>query len=1541
MEKLSGNENSKIYIIDGDYRIVSYNEELKKTFPELACGQICYEVLCSEDEPCRECPLIRKVKDNAIFYNKKVQKWVEVNSGTIDWPGAGICSMVLAKEIHEGNKSLFFNLTSLTAYDELYELNITQNTYKVLYQMEGKYPPAPPTGSLTRMLGDMAEQLIHPEDRKGYYEFWNLHNIMLRLAKDSAENVLRGQCRKKMQNGEYCWVLQTVVPLRYGAGGDKIIMCFIQDINTQKTKQIKQERQSLIQENYYDSLTGLYKKNIFFARAEEFLKAEKEKKYCLMAVDIEHFKIFNEWYGQEAGDRFLVKVAGFLNKAQESEKGIAGYVGDDDFVIILPDDRKAIKRLQDDILFFVKQYGGNAGFLPAYGMFEITDKNLSVSTMYDRASIALESVKGNYAKRVSWYDTAMMQRIEENHMLLSEVQRALTHGEFVFYAQPKCNMMTGKIIGLESLVRWIHPERGLVPPNEFIPLLENSGFIANLDMYVWDKVCSSVRKWLDNGHRAVPISVNVSRVDIYTVDVVDCFCGLVKKYRLDPSLIEIEITESAYAENYNIIKGTVEKLRKSGFTVLMDDFGSGYSSLNMLKDVNVDILKIDMKFLDMSDESADRGVGILEAIASMARLMGIRVIAEGVETKEQVEFLLDMGCIYAQGYYFYKPMPVEVFEPLLTDADKVDFRGIKAREIERFRIKDMFRKNVFSETMMNNILGGIAFYDVYKDEVELIRVNEQYYRITETDPVELEENKMRIFRYIYENDRSVMLGIFREAFEKQVAGASGVIRRLKGNGKTIWMHIHVFFLKEQDGHRIYYGAVSDVTVQKEREAMLESSQRALSAVVHVSENDASFMKLTEENRKTAATIFAQMSPGGMIGGYCEEGFPLYFANYEMIRLLGYESYEELSTAIGGMVVNTIHPDDRERVANDIGEYYPGAEYTTTYRMPKKDGTWFWTLDKGKIIRAEDGRIAIVSACTDISETMMVQQQLAERNSMLLSQNQELKFLNYDMPGGYHRCADTPEYDFLYISDKFLEMFGYTRGEIQELFQNKFMRMVHPKDRHLVSDGVDCLSSSAKTHNLEYRILGKHGYVWVIDQSKHMNFHGTSFFQGVVIDVTETVELRNKMRMLMENSSDNVVLINYKDGNFKYEILGDGLFRELGYTKEEYEEPWNMGQELQITRQKLAEAVRCGRNYQDTIQVKMPDNMEIWLSVDGRFIREDEEGVLYFCIYRDVTSIKKKEQELWLIRKEIESMLRLADINGWEWDIPRNLLTVSDIQHLKSGRKQDTSRLISNFPYCFLDKARVPEEYRDYFINAIKELCSTASDTGVECVFPLIKADGAVMWIKAAGESICDKEGIPIKAVGYYLDVTEQKNQELRLIKIAEVDALTGLFNRQTAIPRIKRYLAEMEDKEESAAIIMFDLDNFKLANDVFGHAYGDEMISRNARKLKSFFRSDDILCRIGGDEFLIFCKRIKDKDVHVKLEKVVKSMITVRSDGEHEIVFSVSAGYVMIPEQGREFDELYRKADVALFNAKMNGKGSFRKFESKMKEIRYELAKDK
>ncbi|RGY99686.1 EAL domain-containing protein [Clostridium sp. AM58-1XD] len=1116
MGRCADNEEAGIYVIDDQYHVVSFNKKVQAIFARLKKGDVCYRVFCDEEEPCRGCPLERRETESVMFYNKIMQKWLEVDSGNIEWPGSGSCTVIMVKEIREGNKNLFYNLTNISVYDELFELNLTKNTYRILYHINGKYVIPEVEGALDQMMRDVSDYMIHPDDREGFLAFWNLNSIFDRASMGKENQVLRGQFRKRMQTGEYCWVSQIVVPLFNERQSDHIVMCFIQDINDQKIKERKTAEQNSLLETGKDRLTGLYRRNIFFNEAEQFLKQHRGVKYCLMAIDIEHFKLFNEWYGQEEGDQFLVGIGRQLGKLQDENRGIAGYMGGDDFVIILPDDKKLLNELQERIIGLVRQYGDNAGFFPAFGIYVIEEETISVSTMYDRAAIALESVKGNYAQRVCVYDSRMMKKMEENHLLLSEVQRALENREFTFYLQPQCDMTNGKIVGMESLVRWNHPKRGMIPPGDFIPILEKNGFITNLDIYVWDTVCSHVRRWIDRGRRPIPVSINVSRVDIYTLDIVECLRGLVKKYDLEPRLIEVEITESAYSEEYQIISGVIENLRKAGFLVLMDDFGSGYSSLNMLKDVNVDVLKIDMKFLNMTEQSAGKGVGILETITSMARFMGLKLIAEGVETKEQMDFLVNMGCLYGQGYYLHRPMPIDMCEAILEDESNIDFRGIRGKIIDRLRIKELLNDDIFSETMMNNILGGIGLYEACGREIKLLRVNEQYYKVTGMNPVDLEEGKKNILEAVYQEDYGTILHIFSEAYRNQLKGAEGDVRRYKGDGSVVWIHFRAFFLREQDGRKLYYGSISDVSEQKQKEKRLEASQRALAAVVNVSNKDRAFMRLTEENRRAAAAIFAQMSPGGMIGGYCEDGFPLYFANYEMVKLLGYDSYEELEQAIDGKVINTIHPDDREQVARDIGpEYYPGLEYTTTYRMPKKDGTWFWSLDKGKIVQAEDGRLAIVSACTDISEPMMARQQLAERNALLTEKNQELYFLNNDMPGGYHRCARTPDYDFTYISSRFLEIFGYTRKEITEIFGDKFMNMVHPDDRKKVDMGVEYLKENGSGYSIEYRMMSKKGYIWVVDQSQYMEYGGRTFLQGVIMDVTETVKLRNRMKVLMK------------------------------------------------------------------------------------------------------------------------------------------------------------------------------------------------------------------------------------------------------------------------------------------------------------------------------------------------------------------------------------------------------------------------------------------
>lgn len=1674
MSMFSKSQEAGIILTDTEHRIVYFNDIAHNIFQSLQEGALCYKTLYDENVPCGNCPHCTEA-GNSVLYSKNAGCWLEISVGKMDISGQKSYNLMLLKPIPNDDKDLLLDLINISDYDELYELNLTADYYKVLHHTSRKFAIPAKRSSLREMLADAAEHMVHPEDREAFLVFWDIDHILERLERKPAM-ALQWQFRKKLVNGEWCWVLLTAVPVRREEKSDQIVMCFIHDIDGQRHKTGESREADA------DRLTGLYRQDRFLSAARQFLQQAEGGSYCLMAIDIEHFKLFNEWYGQEAGDAFLSDVGDCLKEAVDRTDGVAGYMGNDDFVILLPDNPDVLANLQNQIMGCVKQYGDQAGFQPAFGLYAIGKPTEPVRTMYDRASMALAAVKGNYAQRSNWYDAGMMAELEGSHKLLSQIQRALEREEFIFYLQPMCNMATGKIVGLESLVRWNHSELGIICPGEFVPLLECNGLISALDQYVWEKVCAFIRHWIDTGHKVIPISVNISRADLFTMDVVECFNNLVMKYELSPKMVQIEITESAYADDFQVITDVVDRLRHAGFTVLMDDFGSGYSSLNMLKNIKLDLLKMDMKFLDMDAQSEEKGSEIVEAITSMAHLMGLRIIAEGVETGEQLKFLLDIGCLYGQGYYFNRPMPVEKFEQLFADDENIDYQGIQPTTTDRLELKELLNGDWLSESVVNNILRGAAVYGVCGNGVELLRANQQYCRVTHTNIGDLETHRESFFKNMYQEDRQKFLDTFQRARNDTINGAEAEIRRILPDGESIWVHLRAFFLREQDGYSLFYSSVSDVSEQMEREQQLESSQRALTAVVHLSEHDEAFMRLTEENQRVAASIFAQMTPGGMIGGYCEAGYPLYFANYEMVKLLGYETYDEFAEQIQYKVENTIHPDDRDRVAQDIGmEYRSGMEYTTTYRILKKDGSWFWSLDKGRVIQAEDGRLAIVSACTDISETMMVQEKLAERNALLLRKNQELTFLNRDMPGGYHRCSGTPGFEFTYISDRFLSIFGYTREEIKHLFDNKFLNMVHPDDRCLVARETAGLREEMVSPNLEYRMLAKHGCIWVVDQSRYMDYANKRFYQGVIIDVTETVALRNKLQMLLRNMPEDIILVTNHNGQYQCESMANGLTRSQGIDLAAYQRSLDAGRykksmeqgEFIRIKNELEKAMEARTEYQAVIKLTKPDGAFVWTSLDARYIKDGEEGITYLFLLGDVTAFKEQERELCLTGEQAESILRQAGINSWDWDILSNRLVLRNVIPNATLAEQ-YSKLsvpyaeVDGFPACIKGLSYIPEDYRTVVEDVLAKVRNGESPGSFKYDIPINAARGETVWMRIACEILRDEKGQPVKAVGYYTDVTaqmvqtlqsredkktlellrrqalydfivnltqdtvgsdeskkrwaketggketytytelihflaeqlvlpefkehfllftdrkrmlkqsnsakisesfeyqrlidgvpkwmrievhyvnfedwpdvyvyifavdidQQKRQELELTQLAETDAMTGLYNRRAAVNLIRRSLMDIERRE--AAVIILDLDNFKLANDIFGHAYGDTVLTTVAHKLKSFFCSNDVVCRLGGDEFLVFCRDINTEGVKQKLEKIIKNVILKNNDGQQDISFTLSAGYAMAPEQGKDFEELYREADMALFAAKADGKRKFCKYDSSMNAV--------
>lgn len=297
--------------------------------------------------------------------------------------------------------------------------------------------------------------------------------------------------------------------------------------------------------------------------------------------------------------------------------------------------------------------------------------------MCDRALTACNSIKGKYGISFAYYDDTFRQKTLSEQFILDGMRVALKEKQFVVYYQPKYALSTEEIIGAEALVRWQHPQKGLMSPAEFIPLFERNGFITDLDIYVWDAVCSDLNSWIREGKHIIPISVNVSRTDIYNPELPDILCALTDKYGIPISLLHLEITETAYTEDSDQLINTVNKLIELGFLIEMDDFGSGYSSLNMLSELPINILKLDMSFINES--ANDRKKRILRVITYLARELNLPVVAEGVETEKQVLLLRELGCDYAQGYYYARPKSKEDFIKLMQeDTGKSDTQNVIA-----------------------------------------------------------------------------------------------------------------------------------------------------------------------------------------------------------------------------------------------------------------------------------------------------------------------------------------------------------------------------------------------------------------------------------------------------------------------------------------------------------------------------------------------------------------------------------------------------------------------------------------------------------------------------------------------------------------------------------------------------------------------------------------------------------------------------------------------------------------------------------------------
>ena len=420
------------------------------------------------------------------------------------------------------------------------------------------------------------------------------------------------------------------------------------------------ENAAMVNQFMYDRLTGVYSREYFYQKVRERLAESSGVPYAIVGSNVENFKVYNDIFGTRAGDQVLRRIAE-NGRTMVGEDGLCARYGADRFLYLLR---------QDQVSDWLRQNGTPGkianvkNIVLKWGVYKITDRTVPVEKMCDRAFLVADSIKGHYNQWVAVYDDVLRDKLLREQAITESMEAALTEGQFAVYLQPKYWLQDDTLAGAEALARWIHPELGFLAPAEFIPLFEKNGFITRLDRFVWEQTCKLLRAWREKGYPALPVSVNVSRADVYQEDLPETLSNLVKQYGIEPGQLHLELTESAYNENPGQIITMVDELRRRGFVIEMDDFGSGYSSLNMLSQVRFDILKLDMQFIQT--ETAKPGeMSLMRFVVKLAKWMNLSTVAEGVETKAQVERLREVGCDYAQGYFFSRPLPVEKFEALM------------------------------------------------------------------------------------------------------------------------------------------------------------------------------------------------------------------------------------------------------------------------------------------------------------------------------------------------------------------------------------------------------------------------------------------------------------------------------------------------------------------------------------------------------------------------------------------------------------------------------------------------------------------------------------------------------------------------------------------------------------------------------------------------------------------------------------------------------------------------------------------------------------
>ncbi len=565
------------------------------------------------------------------------------------------------------------------------------------------------------------------------------------------------------------------------------------------------------------SHTGLMVRKAFLEKLGTTIKEKNDLQYAVVFFDVQRFKLINSMFGIVEGDRLLTYIAEKIQSAIGS-RGFACHLDADRFVFCVYGGKEDTELLVEKLFDSISEFDLPFEIICNAGIYIIEGPDVMPTAAVDRAMIAQRRIKGSYTNRLRYYDDQLKQSLLSEQEIAGSMRSALKKHEFAIYYQPQYNHVTGMLVGSEALVRWLHPEKGLISPGQFIPVFENNGFITEMDMYVFENVCSFLHECLNEKISVVPVSVNLTRYDIFNPGFLEKLEAVRKHYDVPHKYIRIEITESSALGSSRFINEAVSTLHDYGYIVEMDDFGSGYSSLNILKDIDFDVIKLDMRFLQSDEENSGRGGTILSSIVRMVNWLQLPMIAEGVETPEQADFLKSIGCEYIQGYLYSKPLPQAEYKILLKGSHigktAPNMKLLQTVDAENFWSSDSLETLIFS-----NYVGGAAIFDYKDGKTEVLRINQKYSLELGMNLAERELIGKDILTFTDDVGRQTYTQMLEKAIETKEEQECETWRDITssscGNDR-ICIRSSVRMIGRSKGNYIFYAMIRNITAEKEK-----------------------------------------------------------------------------------------------------------------------------------------------------------------------------------------------------------------------------------------------------------------------------------------------------------------------------------------------------------------------------------------------------------------------------------------------------------------------------------------------------------------------------------------------------------------------------------------------------------------------------------------------------------------------------------------------------------------------------------------------------